>query len=61
MQGLPIGGSVHAGEITLDEGLTLVTDADAVVIHYLSPQATSQEVVAEVVEAAPAEGAPAED
>lgn len=41
--GLEIGASVHAGEIALAEGLTLVTDPEAVVVHYLSPQATSQE------------------
>lgn len=41
IQGLEVGGSVHAGDITLAEGLTLSTDAEAVVVHYLSPQATS--------------------
>ena len=51
IQGLPIGGSVHAGEIPLDEGLILVTDPEAVVIHYLSPQATSQEEPAVASEA----------
>ena len=55
IQGLPIGGSVHAGEIALDEGLTLVTDAEAVVIHYLSPQATSLEEPAVPSEAPAAE------
>lgn len=54
--GLAVGGSVHAGEIALAEGLTLITDSEAVVIHYLSPQATSQEEPASVAEgeAAPA-------
>ena len=61
IQGLAIGGSIHAGEISLDEGLTLVTDPDAVVIHYLSPQATSVEepAVVAATESAEAE-APAE-
>ena len=35
------------------------TDAEAVVIHYLSPQATSQEIVDEPVAVAAVEGEPA--
>ena len=59
IQGLAVGDSVHASDITLPEGSSLVTEADAVVIHYLSPQATSQEEPATPSEA-PAEGAAAE-
>ena len=61
IEGLPVGGSVHAGEIVLDEGLILITDPEAVVIHYLSPQATSVEEPAVPSETdvvvAPVEGA----
>jgi large subunit ribosomal protein L25 len=56
VDGLPVGGSIHAGQIALAEGLTLITDADAVVIHYLSPSATSQEEAA-VPSEAPVEAA----
>lgn len=47
--GLDAGASVHAKDITLPAGTSLVTDADAVVLQVLSAQA----------EEAPAEGAEA--
>ena len=57
IQGLAVGGSIHAGDLTLPEGVSLSTDADAVVIHYLSPQATSQEEPAAGAEGETAEAA----
>jgi len=62
IQGLEIGGSVTAGDVTLDEGLVLITDPASVIVHYLSPQATSQEEPAVASEApvADAEGAATE-
>jgi len=59
IQGLEIGGSVTAGDVTLAEGLVLATDPSSVIVHYLSPQATSQEEPAVPSEAPAAEGAEA--
>ncbi|MFJ4873693.1 50S ribosomal protein L25/general stress protein Ctc [Streptomyces sp. NPDC088745] len=39
VQGLDAGDAIHAKDITLPEGTTLVTDADAVVIQVVSAQA----------------------
>ena len=41
--GLAEGAQVTAGQITLPTGASLVTDADAVVIHVLTPASTSAE------------------
>lgn len=46
IEALPVGGSIVASDITLAEGLVLIEDPEAVVIHYLSPSATSQEEAA---------------
>jgi large subunit ribosomal protein L25 len=50
VQGLAEGSQITAGQVPLPSGVTLVTDAEAVVIHVLTPSAT-------VVEGTEAEGA----
>ena len=57
IQDLQIGQSIHAGEVTLPEGTTLQTDAEAVVVHITGAQSAEQ-FEAEMVEAE-AELAPA--
>ncbi|HVE99105.1 MAG TPA: 50S ribosomal protein L25/general stress protein Ctc [Mycobacteriales bacterium] len=52
-----VGSSLHAGEITLPEGVTLLTDPEAIVIHIVGAP-TEAEFEAELAEAA-AELAPA--
>jgi len=58
VEGLEAGASVLAKDITLEKGVTLVTDADAVVLQVLAAQAeepaaegTEEEVAAEGAEA----------
>jgi len=41
VEGLAEGAQITAGQITLPEGATLVTDPDAVVIHVLTPASTT--------------------
>jgi large subunit ribosomal protein L25 len=69
IEGLEIGQSVHAGQITLQAGVEISGDTDQVVVHIV-PAPTAEELEAEVgdVEAAPAddvaeqaEGAEAEE
>jgi large subunit ribosomal protein L25 len=43
VQGMQEGTQVTAGQVVLPEGVTLVTDADAVVIHVLTPAAALAE------------------
>jgi large subunit ribosomal protein L25 len=56
VDGLAVGDSVHAGQITLPEGVEITGDADQVVIHIV-PAPTAEELEAEVgdVEAVAAE------
>ena len=64
IEGLEVGSSVHASDVTLPQGVTLVAEPDTVVIHVLSAQqATEEPETAEEGEGeATAEGeAPAED
>jgi large subunit ribosomal protein L25 len=49
VQGLEEGSQITAGAVSLPNGVTLVTDAEAVVVHVLTPAAT-------LVEEEPAEG-----
>jgi large subunit ribosomal protein L25 len=63
IEGLEIGGSVHAGDVTLPDGVELVGDPQQVILHVV-PAPTAEELEAEVAEgeeAAPeaAEAAPA--
>jgi large subunit ribosomal protein L25 len=55
VQGLEEGAQVLAGQVALPQGVSLVTDAEAVVVHVLTPAATLVEEPAEG-EAAEAEG-----
>ncbi|MGW6131961.1 50S ribosomal protein L25/general stress protein Ctc [Cellulomonas sp. NPDC055163] len=41
IEGLEAGATVTAGELTLPQGSTLVTDADAVIVSITAPQATA--------------------
>jgi large subunit ribosomal protein L25 len=59
--GLAVGAAVHAGEIALPEGVTLVTDPDAVVFHYGAQTVAAEPEAAAATEetaeaAAPTEG-----
>jgi large subunit ribosomal protein L25 len=63
---LQVGDSIHASQVALPEGTTLLTDPDAVVVHVMAQQTAEQfeaELAgAEAELAAPAEaGAPAEE
>lgn len=49
VEGLEEGAQITAGAVSLPNGVTLVTDAEAVVVHVLTPAAT-------LVEEEPAEG-----
>ena len=51
VEGLVEGTQITAGQVVLPEGTTLVTDADAVVVHVLTPASTSAEDDAAVAEA----------
>ena len=60
VEGMEIGTAVHAKDIALPSGTTLVIDADALVLHVLAAP-TAEEIEAELGETAPeAEGAEAE-
>lgn len=54
---LEVGDVIHVRELTLPEGVTLVTDGDLGVVHVALPQAEA--TPAEAAAAAPAEGAAA--
>ena len=55
VQGLAEGEQITAAQVPLPAGVTLVTDADAVVIHVLTPAATAVEDEAAEAEAEAAE------
>ena len=55
VQGLAEGEQITAAQVPLPAGVTLVTDADAVVIHVLTPAATTVEDEAAEAEAEAAE------
>jgi large subunit ribosomal protein L25 len=58
VEGLEVGASIHASEVTLPSGTTLVADPDSVVVHVMA-QVTAEQLEAEL--AAPeAEGAETE-
>jgi large subunit ribosomal protein L25 len=57
VEGMEIGTSVHAGDIALPAGTTLVTDPEALVLHVLGAQAVD---LGEAAEGEAAEGEAAE-
>jgi large subunit ribosomal protein L25 len=52
--GMEIGASVHAGELSLPEGVTLAAEPDALVLHVLAAP-TAEQIEAELGEAPAAE------
>jgi large subunit ribosomal protein L25 len=61
VDGLEVGGSVHAKEVELPSGVELVTDGDAVVVHILAAP-TAEEMEGDLdVPGAEAQVAPSED
>ena len=56
IEGLEIGSAVHASDVTLPSGVTLIADPESVIIHVLSAQQAAAELE-EPEEAAAAEGA----
>ena len=56
VEGMEIGASVHAGDLALPAGVTLVTDADALVVHVLAAP-TAEQLEAELGEVPAAEAA----
>lgn len=65
IEGLEVGTSIHAKDVELPEGSTLIADPDLVVVHVLVQQAAEEEETAEeteeAAEAAEAAEAPVED
>ena len=57
VEGMEIGTTVHAGDIALPDGTTLVTDPEALVLHVLGAQAVD---LGEAAEGEAAEGEAAE-
>ncbi len=57
IEGMELGVSVHAGDLTLPSGATLATDAEILVLHVIAAP-TAEQMEAEI--GAPAEAAPAE-
>ncbi len=58
VEGMEIGAAVHAGELTLPAGVTLVTDPEALVLHVLAAP-TAEQLEAELGEVPAAGGGPA--
>jgi large subunit ribosomal protein L25 len=56
--GMDIGAAVHAGDLTLPQGVTLVAEADALVLHVLAAP-TAEQIEAELGEIPAAEEVPA--
>jgi large subunit ribosomal protein L25 len=65
VEGMEIGGSVHAGDLLLPPGSTLAVDADLLVLHVIAAPTAEQMEAGLGIEAeepaAPAEGEPAPD
>ena len=57
VEGMEIGAAVHAGELSLPQGATLVAEADALVLHVLAAP-TAEQIEAELGEVPAAEEAP---
>jgi large subunit ribosomal protein L25 len=58
VEGMEIGAAVHAGDLTLPEGVTLVAEAEALVLHVLAAP-TAEQIEAELGETPAAEEVPA--
>ena len=58
VEGMEIGAAVHAGDLTLPEGVTLVAGAEALVLHVLAAP-TAEQIEAELGEVPSAEEVPA--
>ena len=58
VEGMEIGAAVHAGELSLPQGVTLVAEPEALVLHVLAAP-TAEQIEAELGEAPAAEEAPA--
>jgi large subunit ribosomal protein L25 len=56
VEGMEIGAAVHAGDLQLPSGVTLVADAEALVLHVLAAP-TAEQIEAELGEAPAAEEA----
>jgi len=50
VEGLPIGSQIHAKDVALPEGTTLVTDAESLIVN-ITAATTAEEVEAELAEA----------
>ena len=57
VEGMEIGTSVHAGELALPAGVTLMTDPEALVLHVLAAP-TAEQLEAELGEVPAAEEVP---
>lgn len=55
VDGMEVGGTVHAGDLKLPRGSTLVTDTEALVLHVM-PRPTAEQMEAEIAEAEEAVG-----
>jgi large subunit ribosomal protein L25 len=58
VEGMNIGDAVHAGDLTLPEGVTLVAEPEALVLHVLAAP-TAEQIEAELGETPAAEEEPA--
>jgi large subunit ribosomal protein L25 len=57
VEGMDIGDAVHASDLTLPEGVTLVAEPEALVLHVLAAP-TAEQIEAELGETPPAEEVP---
>ena len=60
VEGLEEGAQIHAGDVTLPAGTTLVTDPEALVINITVPRASAADLADDAAEEAEAEGDAAE-
>jgi large subunit ribosomal protein L25 len=58
VEGMDVGAAVHAGDLTLPQGVTLAAEPDALVLHVLAAP-TAEQIEADLGEAPAAEEAPA--
>jgi large subunit ribosomal protein L25 len=58
VEGMEIGAAVHAGDLTLPEGVTLVAEPEALVLHVLAAP-TAEQIEADLGETPAAEEVPA--
>lgn len=58
--GLVVGRSLHASDLVIPEGVTLVTAPEDVIVTVVAPKVIEEEVAPAAAAAVPAEGVPAE-